>query len=256
MKIDILLNQEYETFSENEKHICHFLTNHLRECTIQSVDEFARNCHVSKAMLVRFAQKIGFSGWRELKARVKLDLLERVSCTDDLLQQITDSCQKMMDELLKKDLTHFFDLLKNAQRVFIFGSGSSQVRVASEMKRIFLPVREMVQLQGHDMCRAICDFAGPQDLVILISLSGESEAVISLAQGLRTRHIPAVSITRMTSNTLASLCEENLYITSTRMAVASDVEYETTTPFFILVEFLYLSYLNYLSDANGQSFLN
>ena len=117
------------------------------------------------------------------------------------------------------------------------------------MKRIFLPVREMVQLQGHDMCHAICDIAGPQDLVILISLSGESDAVVSLAQGLRTRHVPAVSITRMTSNTLASLCEENLYITSTRMNIAPDVEYETSTPYFILVEFLYLSYLNYLSGA-------
>lgn len=249
MMLDFLLNQQYETFSENEKHICHYLSNHLRECSRQPVDEFAQNCHVSKTMLVRFAQKLGFSGWRELKAKVKLDLLEQISGTGDLIQHITDSCQKMMDELLKKDLTPFFTLLKNARRVFVFGSGSSQIRVASEMKRIFLPVREMVQLQGHDMCRAICDIAGPNDLVILISLSGESEAVVSLAQELRTRHVPAVSITRMTSNTLASLCEENLYITSTRMNIAPGVEYETTTPYFILVEFLYLSYLNYLADV-------
>lgn len=245
--IDSLLNQQYETFSENEKIICHYLSTHLRECSLRSVDEFARSCHVSKTMLVRFAQKLGFSGWRELKAKVKLDLLEQVSDAGNLLQHITDSCQKMMDDLLKKDLTPFFALLKNARRVFVFGSGSSQTRVASEMKRIFLPVREMVQLQGHDMCRAICDIAGPEDLVILISLSGESNAVVSLAQGLRSRHVPAVSITRMMSNTLASLCEENLYITSTRMNIAPDVEYETTTPYFILVEFLYLSYLNYLT---------
>ena len=248
MTIDFLLNQRYEAFSENEKHICHYLSGHLRECSRQSVDDFARSCHVSKTMLVRFAQKLGFSGWRELKAKVNLDLLEQTSGTGDLLQHITDSCQKMMDELLKKDLTPFFTLLKNSHRVFVFGSGSSQTRVASEMKRIFLPVKEMVHLQGHDMCRAICDIAEPQDLVILISLSGESNAVVSLAQGLRTHHVPAVSITRMTSNTLASLCEENLYITSTRMNISSGVEYETTTPYFILVEFLYLSYLNYLAD--------
>lgn len=248
MMIDFLLNQHYELFSENEKHICHYLSGHLRECSRQSVDDFAQSCHVSKTMLVRFAQKLGFSGWRELKAKVNLDLLEQTSGTGDLLQHITDSCQKMMDELLKKDLTPFFTLLKNSRRVFVFGSGSSQTRVASEMKRIFLPVKEMVHLQGHDMCHAICDIAEPQDLVILISLSGESNAVVSLAQGLRTHHVPAVSITRMTSNTLASLCEENLYITSTRMNIAPGMEYETTTPYFILVEFLYLSYLNYLTE--------
>jgi len=166
MKIDFLLNQQYDTFSENEKHICHFLSNHLRECSSQSVDAFARNCHVSKTMLVRFAQKLGFSGWRELKAKIKLDLLDQGSETGDLLWNITDNYHKMMDDLLKNDLTHFFALLKNAQRVFVFGSGSSQTRVASEMKRIFLPIREMVHLQGHDMCHAICNIACPQDLVI------------------------------------------------------------------------------------------
>lgn len=249
MMIDFLLNQRYETFSENEKHICHYLSGHLRDCSRQSVDEFAQGCHVSRTMLVRFAQKLGFSGWRELKAKVKLDMLEQISGTGDLLQDITDSCQKMMDELLKKDLTSFFNLLKNARRVFVFGSGSSQARVASEMKRIFLPIREMIQFQGHDMCHAICDMAGPEDAVILISLSGESDAVVSLAHGLRTRHVPAVSITRMTGNTLASLCGENLYITSMRMSIALGVEYETTTPYFILIEFLYLSYLNYLADS-------
>ncbi|MCI9591890.1 MAG: MurR/RpiR family transcriptional regulator [Lachnospiraceae bacterium] len=248
MKIDSLLNHRYEMFSENEKHICHYLSSHLRECSSQSVDEFAYRCHVSKTMLVRFAKKLGFSGWRELKATIKLELLEPNSGVGSLLEHITDSCQKMMDELLKKDLTHFFTLLQNARRVFVFGSGSSQTRVASEMKRIFLPVREMIQLQGHDMCRAICDIASPEDLVILISLSGESESIVSLAQGLRTQSVPAVSITRMTSNTLSGLCGENLYITSTRMAVAPGVEYETTTPYFILVEFLYLSYMNYLSE--------
>lgn len=247
MEIDRLLNLKYDTFSENEKYVCHYLSGHLRECCLRSIDAFARDCHVSKTLLVRFAQKLGFVGYSAMKAQIKLDLQERRSDADGLLDHITGSYNKMMDDLLKKDVTRFFHLLEHSQRVFVFGSGSSQVRVAGEMKRIFLPVREMIHLQGHDICHALYEMTTPQDAVILLSLSGESSAVVSLAQELRTRHVPTVSITRLKSNTLASLCEEKLYIASTCMTVAPGIEYETATPYFILIEFLYLSYQNYLN---------
>lgn len=247
MEIDRLLNMKYDTFSENEKYVCHYLSGHLHECCLRPIDDFARDCHVSKTMLVRFAKKLGFSGYSAMKAQIKLDLQECTSDTQNLLNHITSSYNKMMDDLLKKDLTHFFSLLEHSRRVFVFGSGSSQTRVAGEMKRIFLPIREMIHLQGHDICHALNEIAMPQDVVILISLSGESAAVVSLAKELRTRHVPTVSITRLKSNTLASLCEEKLYVASTSMIVAPGVEYETTTPYFILIEFLYLSYQNYLA---------
>ena len=122
-------------------------------------------------MLVRFAQKLGFSGYSAMKAQIKLDLQERTSDIGSLQNHITSSYNKMMDDLLKKDMIRFFSLLEHSQRVFVFGSGSSQARVAGEMKRIFLPVREMIHLQGHDVCHALYEIATPQDVVILISLS-------------------------------------------------------------------------------------
>ena len=198
-------------------------------------------------MLVRFAKKLGMSGYGELKARLKIDLEEKPVSSEGLMEKVTQSYYKMMDDLVKRDMTGIFERLERAERVFIYGSGSSQTRAASEMKRIFLPVKEMVHIHGHDMCRALQKTAGDKDLVILISLSGESQAVVELGRALRTNHVPAVSITRLKNNTLASLCSENLYINSIQMPVEYDVEYEIATPYFILIEFLYLSYRNYLS---------
>ncbi len=83
--------------------------------------------------------------------------------------------------------------------------------------------------------------------MIIISLSGESDTVVELAKALRMNRVPLVSITRLTSNSLASVCEENLYINSVRLPVKYHIEYESSTPYFILIEYLYLSYQNYLS---------
>lgn len=252
MKIAELLNSHYDSFSENEKYICHYLTSHYSQCADRTITEFAGRCNVSQTMLVRFAKKIGLSGYGELRARIRLELAHREITSEGMMEKVTQSYHKMMDDLMKRDLTGVFELFQRSNRVFIYGSGSSQARAASEMKRIFLPVKEMVHIHGHDMCRALKKIASPEDLVIMISLSGESEAVVELARVLRTNHVPAVSVTRLKNNTLASLCTENLYIHSVRMPVGDDEEYEISTPYFILIEFLYLSYRNYLVERQGE----
>lgn len=252
MRIEELLNLHYDGFGENEKHICHYLSSHYEECSSQTIEEFASGCNVSKTLLVRFAKKLGLSGYRELKARIKIELQEKESNVEGLLQTMTDSYHKMMDGLVKKDLSGFFDKLYRAKRVYVYGSGSSQARAASEMKRIFLPAKEMIHLSGHDLRYALQKITTPEDLVIIISLSGESEAVVELARELRTKQVPAVSITRMRHNTLASLCGENLYIHSVQLPVRYGIEYEFTTPYFILTEYLYLSYQNALAERKPE----
>lgn len=247
MRIEELLNAHYDEFSDNEKYVCHYLSSHYRECAKSTIDEFAAACSVSKALLVRFAKKLGLSGYSELKARIKIERQEQEGSVEGLLRTMTDSYHKMMDDLIKKDLSGFFAQMYTAKRVFVYGSGSSQARAASEMKRIFLPVREIIALHGHDMCYALQKIASPEDLVIIISLSGESETVIGLAESLRVKGVGTVSITRLTSNRLASVCGENLYINSVRLPVTYLIDYESSTPYFILIEYLYLSYQNYLS---------
>lgn len=251
MSVEELLNSCYDRFSENEKYICRFLTGHYRECAYTTIGEFAEKCNVSPTMLVRFAKKIGLSGYGELKARIKIDLEEQNIASGGLMEKVTQSYHKMMDELVKRDLSVFFRTLKNARRVYVYGSGSSQTRAASEMKRIFLLVKEMIHIHGHDMCHALQKIAEPGDMVILISLSGESEAVVELAKALRTCGVSSASITRMKNNTLASLCGENLYINSIQMPVEYDRKYEISTPYFILIEFLYLSYQSFLSEQDA-----
>lgn len=252
MRIEELLNYHYDNFSDNEKYVCHYLTGHYDECSKKSIDEFAAGCNVSKTLLVRFAKKLGLSGYSELKARVKIELKEKEAGVEGLLQTITDSYHKMMDDLIKSDLLALFTKLYSAERVFVFGSGSSQARAASEMKRIFLPVKEMIHLHGSDLFYALQKISTPRDLVIIISLSGESETVVELAKALRTNNVPTVSITRQRSNTLASLCGESLYINSVQLPVKYNIDYEITTPYFILIEYIYLSYQNFLVQLKGE----
>ena len=245
MRLEEAFNKNYNRFTENEQYICRYLLEHKKECAVMSITEFAGSCHVSESMLVRFAKKNGLAGYGELKARLRLEEQETEEALgpgEELLNTVTDSYHKMMDELIGRGLDSLFEKLYRARRVFLYGSGSAQTRAASEMKRIFLPVKEMFHIHGHDMRGALSRVMTERDMAVIISLTGESEATVSLARELRLRQVPTLSITRLGNNTLASVCDENLYIHSITLPARYGVEYELSTPYFILIEYLYLAY--------------
>lgn len=246
MRLEERFNENYHKFTENEQYICRYLLEHKDRCAGASITELAGECHVSESMLVRFAKKNGLSGYGELKARIRLEDDTARKQEGELLDTVTESYHKMMDELMRRDMSRLFGKLYRAKRVFLYGSGSAQTRAASEMKRIFLPAKEMFHINGHDMRGALSKIVTDKDMAVMISLSGESEPTVGLAQELRLRQVPMLSITRMGNNTLASICDENLYIHSITLPARYGIEYEISTPYFILIEYLYLSYHEYL----------
>jgi len=248
MKIDELMNRHYDKLNENEKHICKFIMNYKNSCYKFSIDEFARKCNVSTTTLFRFAKKISLSGFSELKARLRLEAEDIKNEETDFLLNVTDSYHKMIEVIKKRNCRSVFDKIYNARRIIVYGSGDAQARVASEFKRIFLPTQKIIyDIHGYDMVDSINNLAKSDDFVIIISLLGESEEVIKLAEKLRLSGIATLSITRMKNNTLASLCDENLYINSIQIQV-DYIGYEISTPYFILIELLFLKYQEYLNN--------
>lgn len=256
MNLDELINLHYDKLNENERYICRYFYKHRKEFVTSSIDEIAKKCGVSKSLLVRFSKHLGLSGFREFKAFARMDENQISSQRLNLMTTMTDSYHKMLDDFQKRDYTKIFDAIYHAKRVLTYGSGSSQTRVASEMKRIFLPHKLFINLHGHDMSQAIEKKVQQDDVIFLISLSGESDHMIDLAKNLRMKSAFLISVTRMSSNQLALYCNDSLYIESTHMKVGDYGDYESATPYFILIELLYIAYQNYLTERDEQSFKN
>lgn len=252
MRIDELINKYYDKLNENDKLICKFIMKNKNNCYKFSIEEFARKCNVSTTTLFRFAQKISLSGFSELKARLRLEAENTKNEETDFLSNVTDSYHKMIEVIKKRDCRNIFEKIYYARRIIIYGSGYTQARVASEFKRIFLPTQKIIyDIHGHDVASSIINLSKSDDFVIIISLSGESEEVIKLVERLRLGGIGTLSITRMKNNTLASLCDENLYINSIELQIDENISYEISTPYFILIELLFLKYQEYLSQLKG-----
>ena len=103
---------------------------------------------------------------------------------------------------------------------------------------------------GHDIIQTLKKFIQEDDIIFYISLNGQSPTIIELAQEMRMRGIYMVSITKMQSNMLARLCDDNLYTQSMQIPVNEHLKYDITTPYFILIELFYIKYKMYVNTAH------
>lgn len=250
MKLEQLIAKYYDKLTENDKYICEAILNHKKDCIHMSIDEFALHYHISTSSLSRFAQKLKLGGYSEL--RVVLKIGENVKETEIMKSDHIFACyHSMIHDIEKKDCYEIFSRMNQANRIIIYGSDSHQSRVAREMKRIFLPVgKRLYDVSGYDVIDQLSTFIKEDDIVFLLSLSGESKHTLKLARELKMRHIYSISITKMESNTLSRICDENLYIQSTHIPINEQNEYQFITPYFILIELLYIKYKKYIGSEH------
>lgn len=253
MTFDECIIHYHQGFHDHDSYIARFILEHRHQCYRWTIQEFADLCHVSKSSIVRFCQKIDLTGYAQLKAMLKWEDKHPSIHQQKHAQVVEDSYQKMIDHMVQVDVTQLFQDFDQAKQFVIFGSGDRQARVANEWKRMFLPTgKTMISLGDYEMLPSLKDSITKDDMVILISLSGEKLPLTDFATYLQIKNIPTLSLTRMKSNPLAMACKHNLYIHSIPIETSVLTHYEITTPYFMLVEILYVLYQNYRSVHNSK----
>lgn len=250
MRLEELVNKYYQKLNSNDLYIWSFIRDNKDVCFNYTIDEFASFCNVSNATLFRFSQKLSLNGFSELRSRIKWEHDEKENSSISSLETVCECYHTLIEDMKNKDCDSIFNLIDNAKRVFIYGSGNAQKTVAEELKRIFLSTKKCFYvISGSDIANSLVNIVGENDLIIVISLSGESSTVINMARKLKLKNVPMISITRLKNNELALLSDESLYINTTSLNIDSVFKYETTTPYFILIEILFLKYQIYLSKV-------
>lgn len=98
MSLEALVNQNYQHFSESDRVVWAYLSNHREECKDIAIKRMAEHCCVSHSAVMRFAQRLGFKGFAELKLYLKMD------------------GQKVP---VKNDLTHICELYQNVMNTIV-----------------------------------------------------------------------------------------------------------------------------------------
>ena len=192
------------------------------------VRDVAESAGVSEALVVKVAKKLGFEGFKEIKAALigyrkgaSADLYDEISPEDDL-QAVASKVFRTSIQALEETraildidtLQRTAQILARADTVEIFGVGGS-AQIARDISHKFLRIGRRIGV--HDdphmmmMSASVLD-AG--DAVVAISHSGNSEAVIAAAELARKNAATVIALSNYTHSPLAEIADITLASTA------------------------------------------
>lgn len=130
------IRKNYENLTPGFRKLADFIMNHTLDAAFLTVTEISRRVGVDPATVVRFAQEIGYSGYRELSREIKRYVRDQVTTTyrtgteteseEALVHQLVNTTRKNLADFATTDtekLAEALRIIKQASKVWISGEG-------------------------------------------------------------------------------------------------------------------------------------
>ena len=253
-----------DSFFESERKIGTYIIQHTAEVVDMTVGELAQACGVSDASVSRFCKKINMKGFHHLKITLAKEISEKgieeeevsnhISVNDIeqslkniLANKVTEITQtvSMMDA---KQLSEILNKLNMARTVQFFPAGNTipvAIDGAFKLNQIGIPavsgtIWETQIGYTYNMTA--------EDVVIAISNSGESTAVLRALEAAKSAGATTLSITNSEKSSAAQLSDYHI-TTATREKLFLDGYCFSRVSATTVIEILYLFLTSMRKDA-------
>ena len=253
-----------DSFFESERKIGTYIIQHTAEVVDMTVGELAQACGVSDASVSRFCKKINMKGFHHLKITLAKEISEKgieeeevsnhISVNDIeqslkniLANKVTEITQtlSMMDA---KQLSEILNKLNMARTVPFFAVGNTipvAIDGAFKLNQIGIPavsgtIWETQIGYTYNMTA--------EDVVIAISNSGESTAVLRALEAAKSAGATTLSITNSEKSSAAQLSDYHI-TTATREKLFLDGYCFSRVSATTVIEILYLFLTSMRKDA-------
>lgn len=257
--------------SASRRSIGEFVLKEKSELHKYSLQEIAEKTYTSKAAVVRFAQAMGFTGWKEfLKVFLEEQAYQEQHYTDidpnfpfakdsrkqDIINQL---CSLQVESLL--DTADLMDdapldecaaILLGSQKIAVFGLNPNltlgqlfQRKMLSIGRQVVLPNLGDNGLLAHSLTRYDC--------AIIISYSGNSESgPLSIIPVLKEREVPLIAVTSVGDNLLRQKADYTLSISSYERLYSKISTFATENSILFILNILFSICFAADYDANIQ----
>lgn len=252
MSLEELINTHYDKLNENDMHVLKYILNNKNTCRNMGINELAEASLASRSSIHRLTKKLGFSGYSEFKVFLKWEENNEQD-TGDHMQVLENDIQVTLKNIAALNFDPICEKLYTAGRIFIYGTGTAQLTCAREAQRLFALQQTFVTIIYDEVeFEAMLKAMAPDDVVIIISLSGDTPSLIPQVQQLTARGITFLSITNLKNNTLAQMSPFSIYAATSLSYSKSGEEIVSFIPFTIAVEALFRRFILY-REAKKQT---
>lgn len=246
IKLEQLINDNYASLNQTDLYILKVVMSKKTGLGNIGIEELAKECNTSRTSILRMTKKLGFHGYSEFKNilqwQKKEDTTTNMLDTFKLLESDMIQTSNFLNQ--NNQISQITAHLRKAKRVFIYGTGQAQRYCAQELQRLFMQIDSyFYNMSASAEFKLAVKNLTPDDLIIIISLSGDARNIEPELRLLNTKEVPIVSITNFENNKLAGLSTYRLYAINTGIELKNEVEHHSFVPFFLIIEYLFRDYL-------------
>ena len=121
------VNEVITNLNPLEYDIYFYLIQNKNMVISMKLKDLANQLHVSTAMITRVCQKLGFEGFGEYKAYLKLEEHEQVNTNTFQLEHIFNFFYSVDNEMFYQEIQEAVALIKEARDVIFYGIGLSGI---------------------------------------------------------------------------------------------------------------------------------
>lgn len=249
---------EMHSFTPNEQSIAAYILSHKEQILQLNIQELAKATYTSHSAINRLTHKLGLSGFKEFMITLAREFQQdsqSLSPVDpnypfgvgESSVQVAREIAELMKETIDKTVTFMDDelltqtaqLLDQAERIFIYAVGDSQIRAKSFQNKMFkinkyvIIATELSEWAHHTVNLT------SHDCAIFLTYHGKSSSYIKVAQHLAFERIPFITITASRYRELARLSTLCIQVPNDEMKLAKIGTFSSQIAFEYVLNVIY-----------------
>jgi DNA-binding MurR/RpiR family transcriptional regulator len=225
-----LIHDRYDGMSKSYQKIAVYLTQNPNDVAVLSVNAIGQKCGIHASSFVRYAQSLGYRGFKELQAvfqrrlstaapgfdaRVKALEAELggaqegdVGLLRDLVARDVASLQELLGSIDAETIAAAANLMERANTIYLIGQLRSAPVV--DLLRYVLTMlgkRTVLLDASGGLATHMAKVARPDDVLFLVSFRFYATEVVNLAEETAARGVPIIAITDSTLSPFAKLAQ-------------------------------------------------
>jgi DNA-binding MurR/RpiR family transcriptional regulator len=225
------IREVYQELTPTEQKIANYVMEHGDDVSVLSAAELAELVDTSPPSIVRFARKLGYAGFQEMKLSLAKDAVlqdkqqdkvyEAVSIHDstkEIIHKIgkenVNAIEETMSVLDEEAISKAINAMIKANHINIYGVGASGlVGMDLQYKLMRINKKSSMYMDSHTQLASAIHM-GKGDVAVGISHSGRTLETYKAIETAKERGATTISITKYGKNPLSDLAEINLFTAS------------------------------------------
>ncbi|BGE81730.1 MurR/RpiR family transcriptional regulator [Staphylococcus petrasii] len=261
-----IIDENYSSFSKNEKKLSRFILNSPHALLRMSNQEVAEELNISVSTLNRFSQKLMNASFQVLRDELKTLFPKQVTpynielVNNEPVETLKKKLSARAEEALKKSarftddstIDKICEKFNQSETVFIFGYGASYVCATDLYQKLSRVGLNIQLIQETHLFTTMLSTHSDKDCVVFITNNGEQSELQAMAKVVSDYHIPIIAITSSDNNPVAR--QSDLVLTYGH-SDENDLRMGATTSLFaqmFTIDVLFYRYvaLNYQSSLD------